>query len=152
MEPQSLRDRVTEGMKEAMKARDELRLSALRMLRAAFLVKDKEGKGAVSEEDLVGVVRSLIKQRHESAAAFRQAGREESAAKEEQEAVILQELLPPALEGEALLDLIRQIVGETGATTLKDMGRVVKLLKEKSGGRVDMSKASEIVKQVLTNG
>lgn len=150
LESLPLRDRVGQAMKEAMKARDELRLSALRMLRAAFLVKDKEGKGDVAEEELLGVVRSLIKQRHESAAAFRLANREESAAREEREAAILTEFLPPAMDETDLLTLVRAMVAECGATAPKDMGRVIKLVKEKSGGRADMSQVAEMVKSALS--
>ncbi|MBF0136747.1 MAG: GatB/YqeY domain-containing protein [Magnetococcus sp. DMHC-1] len=145
-----LRQRITQDLKEAMKAQDAERLSAIRMLRAAILNLDKSGQEDTGESALFGVVRTLIKQRRESVTAFRQAGREDQANKEEREAAILESYLPKAIGSDELEKLVKDVIAECGANNPKDMGRVMKILKDRVAGQAEMGQVSAMVKAALT--
>lgn len=142
----SLRQRISDELKTAMKARDEARASALRMLRAAILNKDKAGQGEADEAAILQIVAGLIKQRHESATAFRQGGREEMAFKEEGEARILESFLPAQLPEGEVLAAVERAIADAGATSIKEMGKVMAILKGELTGRADLGKVSALVK------
>ena len=145
-----LRQRLIDDMKAAMKAKDAVRLSTLRMVRSSILNKDKEGRGELDETGILALIGSLIKQRRDAAEQYRSGGREELAAKEEQEIAILQEYLPKPFTEEELTALIADTLTELNARSIKDLGRVMKTLKERIAGRAEMSRVSAIAKGLLT--
>ena len=132
-----------------MKEKNALKTSAIRRLRNAILVKDKEGKGELDEAGIHALIGSLVKQRKESAEAFRKGDREEAAAKEEAEIDILKVFLPEQLSDEALGALVDQAIAEAGAVDIKGMGRVMGLLKPNVAGKTDMGQLSGLVKSKL---
>jgi uncharacterized protein YqeY len=151
-----MRQRFTEAMKEAMKAGDKRRLSTARMILAALKDKDIEargaGKGQASEEEILGLLQKMIKQRQESIAIYDQAGRKELADQEREEVAVIQSFLPRQMdEGEARA-AIEAAIAETGAASMKDMGKVIGALRGKYAGRMDFGKASALVKELLPKG
>lgn len=140
--------RLTDAMKEAMKARDGLRLSTIRMARTAVKNAEIEARAELDEAAVIRVLSTLVKQRREAAEAYR-ATRPELAAKEEQELAVLQEFLPTQLSENELLQLIDQSVAETGAVSPRDMGAVMKLLTPQTTGRADGKLVSDLVRRRL---
>jgi uncharacterized protein YqeY len=148
-----LRDAINDGLKEAMKSKDARRVSTLRLINAALKNADIEargaGKPALSDDDLLGLLQKMIKQRHESVALYEKGGRKELADQEREEIAIITGFLPQQMdEGEARA-AIEAVVKETGAAGMKDMGRVMAALKERYAGRMDFGKASGMVKGML---
>ncbi|MFP4560909.1 MAG: GatB/YqeY domain-containing protein [Thiohalorhabdus sp.] len=145
----SLKDRITEDTKAAMRAKDKARLGTLRMLSSA--IKDAEIKqgGELPEPEQLALINKLIKQRRDSAAQYRDAGREEQAAAEDAEAELLAEYLPPALSTEEIDAAIDEAVAESGASGPQEMGKVMGLLKGKLQGRADLGEVSQRVKERL---
>lgn len=146
-----LNERLTEAMKEAMKAKDSLRLNAIRMMRTAVKNREIETRSALDDQAVTVVLSSLVKQRRESAEVYRENGRPELAQKEEQELAIIQEFLPSQLSEEELQALIEAAVAETGATSMKEMGRVMKRVAAQTTGRADGRRVSELVKARLSS-
>jgi uncharacterized protein YqeY len=148
-----LRDDVNSGLKEAMKAKDQRRVSTLRLINAAIKNAEIEargsGKGALSDDDLLGLLQKMIKQRHESVELYDRGGRQELAAQEREEIAIIQGFLPQQLSENETRAAIEAVVKETGAAGMKDMGRVMAALKERHAGRMDFAKASGMVKGLL---
>jgi uncharacterized protein YqeY len=149
----SLREKLTAAVKEAMLARDAERTSALRMIQAklkdADIAARPKGVTQISDEEVQALLRSMIKSRRESAALYRQGGREELAAKEEREIAVISEFLPRTLEGAALEAAVAEAIAASGAAGPKDMGKVVAALKAKHGAALDMAAASAAVKAGL---
>ncbi len=145
----TIQDRLADAMKEAMKAKDAPRLSAIRMMRTAIKNREIDARQALPEQDVIGVLSTLVKQRRESAEAFRQGGREELAAKEEQELTVIQEFLPAQLGEAELRSLVAAAIAEAGASSMKDMGKVMKIVTAKTTGRADGRLVSELVKAQL---
>ncbi|HXE74523.1 MAG TPA: GatB/YqeY domain-containing protein [Candidatus Xenobia bacterium] len=144
-------EKVQQELTAAMKAREELRLRVLRMLKTA-LHKRKIEKGAeLDDAEAMGVVKSLIKQRHEAAAEFRKGGAADRAAEEEKEVGILEGYLPAAVSEDAIRAAIEEAVKETAATSAKDMGKVMKAVMGRyTGQNVDSKKVNEFVRQRLS--
>ena len=145
----ALREKLSEDMKTAMKARDELRLSTIRMVRSAVKNKDIELKRELNEQEIVEVIATLGKQRRESIRLFTEAGRQDLVEKEEKELAVLLEFLPQQLSREEVAELVEKIVAESGAQGAKDMGKVMKALLPSVSGRADGKLVSEIVKEKL---
>lgn len=145
----TIQERLTEAMKVAMKAKDSLRLNTIRMMRTAIKNREIDTRGELSETEAISILSTLVKQRRESAEAFRTGGRAELAAKEEQELVIIQEFLPAQLDEAGISALIEKAVLETGAASPKDMGKVMKLVSAQTTGRADGRLVSELVKARL---
>ncbi len=145
----SLQDQLMAAMKEAMKAKDSLRLNTIRLLRTAIKNKEIEARQELDEQAVIAVLSTLVKQRKESAEVYRQNERPELAEKEEQELLIIQEFLPAQLGEEEVKALIEQAVAEVGAESMKDMGKVMKIVSEKTRGRADGRQVSELVKARL---
>ena len=149
----SLRDRINEELKAAMKAQDRRRMATLRLVTAAF--RDREiqargsGGGELTEADLQGILAKMIKQRRESAEAYDAGGRPDLAAQEREEIAIIEEFLPRQLTEEEIAAAVAETIAETGASSLKDMGRVMGALKSRYAGQMDMSVASRLVKERL---
>ncbi|HTG82359.1 MAG TPA: GatB/YqeY domain-containing protein [Geobacteraceae bacterium] len=145
----ALRERLSDEMKEAMKARDDLRLSAIRLIRSAVKNKDIELKRELAEQEIVEVIASLVKQRRESIRLFGEAGRQDLVEKEEKELAVLLGFLPQQLSREDVAELVDRIIAESGAQGGKDMGRVMKALMPHVAGRADGKMVSDIVKEKL---
>ncbi len=145
----SIQERLTEAMKMAMKARDSLRLNTIRMARTALKNAEIEARKELDEAAAIKVLSTLVKQRREAAEAYRQT-RPDLAEKEEQELAILQEFLPAPLTEKELADIISAAINETGASSMRDMGAVMKQVTARTTGRADGKKVSEMVRQRLS--
>jgi uncharacterized protein YqeY len=149
----SLRDQITAAVKTAMLARDAERTSTLRMIQAKLKDTDiaarPKGISAVPDDEIFAMLRSMIKSRRDAVALYRQGGREELAAKEEAEIAVIEEFLPQTLSGDALTAAMQTAIAETGATSAKDMGKVIGALKAKHGAALDMGAVSAAVKTAL---
>lgn len=146
----SLNEQLNEAMKTAMKAKDSLRLNAIRMIRTAIKNREIEERRELNDQEVIGVLSTLVKQRKESAQVYREGCRPELAEKEEQELSIIQEFLPAQLDEEELRAIIEAAVNEAGATSMKDMGKVMKVVTGKTLGRADGRLVSELVKTRLS--
>jgi uncharacterized protein YqeY len=144
----TIQERLGEAMKVAMKAQDSLRLSAIRMARTAIKNAEIEARGPLDDDAVIRVLSTLVKQRRESAEAYRTV-RPDLAAKEEQELAILQEFLPRQLDGAELQAIIEAAVSAAGASGPRDMGAVMKLVTPQTTGRADGRLVSELVKARL---
>ena len=139
-------DRIQSDTKAAMKQRDRTRVGALRMLGAALKNAEIEAGRPLDEQEEQTILRRQLKQREESAEAFRKAGREEQAASESAEAEIVRSYLPEPLSHEQLEEIVDRAVSETGATSLRDMGAVMGRAMQLSEGRAEGRELSEIVR------
>ena len=144
-----LRDRINDALKDAMKARHERRVSTLRMVNAALKNADIEargqGKEALGDEAVLGLLQKMIKQRQESIALYEKGGRDELVRQEREEMEIIASYLPKQMsEAET-----EAAIAETGAAGMKDMGKVIGVLRGKYAGRMDMAKVSGLVKAQL---
>ncbi|MGA0541576.1 GatB/YqeY domain-containing protein [Neotabrizicola sp. VNH66] len=147
----SLRDRLQTALKEAMKAKQADRLSTLRLINAA--IKDRDianrgegGEGMVPDAEITAIMGKLIKQRQESARAYEEGGRLELAEKELAEITVIQEFLPRQLSSEETTAAIEAAIAETGAATIRDVGRVMAVLKAKYAGQMDFGAVGALVK------
>ena len=149
-----LRDAINNAVKDAMKAKDERKLSTLRMVNSALKNADidarGQGKPPLSDEDLLGLLQKMIKQRQESVALYDKGGRPELAAAEREEIAVISAYLPKQMSDDEVNAAIAAIVKETGAAGMKDMGKVIAALKAKYAGQMDFGKASGLVKAALT--
>ena len=144
----SIQDRLSEEMKVAMRARDSLRLGTIRMARTALKNAEIEARQELDDAAAIKVLSTLVKQRREAAEAYR-ATRPELADKEEQELVVLQEFLPAQLSEAELEEMIAKAITESGASSMRDMGAVMKLVTPQTTGRADGKLVSEIVRKQL---
>jgi uncharacterized protein len=146
----TIAEQVNQGIVAAMKARDRLRLDALRMLKAALTSREVERGRALDEAEAQQVVASLVKQRQESIEQFRKGAREDLVQKESSELAILERLLPPPVPDDELERAVDQAVEHTGATSHKDLGKVMKeALGRLSGRHVDARRLNELVRRRL---
>lgn len=147
-----LRDRINEGMKEAMKSGDKLRVSTLRLVNAAIKNAEIEARTAskkFGEDELLGLLQKMIKQRQESVELYDKGGRKELADQERGEIKIIQEFLPQQMSEEEAKAAIAEVIKQEGASSIKDMGKVMNALRTAYAGRMDFGKASALVKQQL---
>ncbi|RTL92086.1 GatB/YqeY domain-containing protein [Ancylobacter rudongensis] len=149
-----LRDEINQSLKDAMKAQDKLRLGTLRLVNAAIKDRDIEarghGKDPLSDDDLLGLLTKMIKQREESAKVYEEAGRADLATQEREEIVVIQSFLPAQMSEAEAQAAIAAVIAEINAHGLKDMGRTMAALKERHTGVMDFGKASGTVKALLT--
>ena len=145
----SLGEKIQQDMKSAMKERDRTRVSALRMLNAALKNGEIEAGRALTEEEEQIILRRQLKQREESAEAFRKAGREEQAASEAAEAELVRQYLPEPLSPQELEGIVDRAIQETGATGMREMGAVMGRAKELSKGRAEGRELSALVRNRL---
>lgn len=150
-----MRDRIYSNLKAAMKAKDAPRLSTLRLINAA--IKDKDialrGQGndaGVPDSEILSILAKMIKQRQESATTYEQAGRLELAEKERAEIGVIEEFLPRQLDEAEVSAAIKAAITKVGATSIRDMGRVMGTLKEKYTGQMDFGKAGATIKSQLS--
>jgi len=148
-----LRDKLSDALKESMKAKDTRRLSTVRLIQTA--IKDRDianrglGKDPVSDDDILQILQKMVKQREESAKIYEDAGRAELATQEREEIDVIKGFMPEQLSDEAVQGLIKAAIAESGAQGLRDMGKVMAVLKEKYPGQMDFAKASGTVKDLL---
>jgi len=144
-----IRERLNEELKAAMRERAELKLSTIRMMRAEILNKDKETGKEASEEDILKVLQSMVKKREDAAEQYVKGEREELAAKEREEIRIIQGYLPAQMSDDELREAVQKAIGETGASSMKDMGKVMGLLNKQLAGRATSARISAVVKELL---
>jgi hypothetical protein len=144
-----LRTRIEEALKNAIRGKNENAKDALRMLITSLKVKEKEIRRQPNETEIYQVISTLIKQRRDSAEQYRQGARADLAAKEEDEIRILQDFTPEQLSSEELEKMVGEAVAEAGASSRKDMGRVMKILMPKVAGRADGKIINELVRSKL---
>ena len=147
-----LREQFTTVMKTAMKAGDKRRLATVRMIQAALKDRDIEARGAgkeVGEEDILAMLQKMVKSRQESADIYAKGGRPELETQEREEIAIINEFLPKQMAEDEVKAAIDAAVAETGAASMKDMGKVVAALKAKYTGQMDFARASALVKARL---
>ncbi|MFN3593058.1 MAG: GatB/YqeY domain-containing protein [Thiobacillaceae bacterium] len=145
----SLKARINEDMKAALRARETERLSAIRLLVAAIKQREIDTRTELDDAGVVAVVDKLIKQRRDSVAQYAAAGRQDLADREQAEIEVLSAYLPQALSAAEVDDLVRQAIAETGAAGARDMGKVMAWLKPRLAGRADMTAVSAQVKAAL---
>ena len=145
----SLKERITEDMKAAMRARDAQRLGTIRLLTAAMKQKEVDERIDLDDATVVGIVDKLIKQRKDSVEAFSKAGRQDLADKEAAEIVVLQGYLPARLSADEVAAEVKAIVAEVGAKGPGDMGKVMGAVKARLAGKADMGQVSAAVKAAL---
>jgi uncharacterized protein YqeY len=148
-----MREKIDAAMKDAMKAKDADRLSTLRMVRSAIQSKDIEnrgtGKDAASNDEILQVLAKMVKQREESATAFDAGKRPELAAKERAEIAVIRDFQPKQMDDAEMEAAVKAAIAETGAAGVKDMGKVIAVLRAKFVGQMDFGKASGVVKKAL---
>ena len=148
-----MREAVNEALKAAMKSRDPARVSALRMITAAFKDRDilsrGQGTATASDDELTATLAKMIRQREESAVAYDGGGRPELAAKERAEIEVIRGFMPKQMSEEETRAAVSAAIAETGASSVKDMGRVMAALKQSHAGKMDFSRASALVKGLL---
>ncbi|HZM06940.1 MAG TPA: GatB/YqeY domain-containing protein [Methylocella sp.] len=147
-----MREKFSSELKTAMKAGEKRRVDTIRMIMAGLKDKDIEARGqgkAVSGEDILALLQKMVKSRKESQEIYEKAGRVDLAAQESEEIAIIQSFLPSQMSEAEIEQAIAAAIAETGAASIKDMGRVVGALKGKFAGRMDFGKASALVKGKL---
>ena len=145
-------DQISSDLTEAMKAREAERLSALRMVKTALKLRETELPGGVDDTEAMKVLNTLLKQRRDAAEQFRAGGREELALKEENEARIIQTYLPAAASEEDISRAVDEAIAESAASSIKDMGAVMKIVRPKLEGKtVDGKALSDMVKAKLSS-
>ena len=147
----TLKDKIISDMTSAMKAKDAVRTSTLRMVKAAIMHREKEGAGELSDDDVLKLLRSQLKQRRDSADQFQKAGRQDLADKETTEIAVIESYLPQAASDAEIEQAVADAIGDTGATSMKEMGAVMKSVMAKLAGKnADGKVVSETVKRKLS--
>jgi uncharacterized protein YqeY len=151
-----LRDDINNSLKGAMKAGDAPRVSTLRMVNSTIKNADIEargqGKPPLADEELLSLLQKMIKQRQESVELYQKGGRADLVAQEQGEIDIISGYLPAQMSETEIVNVIGSLVKETGATAMKDMGKVMAAIKERYAGKLDVGKASAAVKKLLSGG
>jgi uncharacterized protein YqeY len=145
----SLKEQLNESMKTAMKARDNLRLSAVRMVRSAIKNREIDSRTEMDDKGIVEVISTLVKQRRESIRMYQEGNRADLVQQEEAELAVLMEFLPTQLTAEEINEIIDRIILETGAQGAKDMGKVMKVITPLTAGKADGKAVSDAVKLKL---
>ena len=148
----SLKERITQDMKDAMRSGDKERLGNIRMLQAAIKQREVDERLMLDDTQVLAVVEKMIKQRKEAIAQFEAGGRADLAAKEKTEIELLQAYMPEQLSSAEVEALVATAIAETAASTIKDMGKVMALVKTRAAGRADMAAVSAIIKAKLGAG
>jgi uncharacterized protein YqeY len=146
----ALKDRVTDDMKAAMRSGEKDRLSTVRLILAAIKQREVDERITLDDTQVLAVLEKMIKQRRESIAQFQTGGRDDLVAKESAELAVLQSYLPAQLTGAEVDALIREAIRSSGAASIKDMGKVMGIVRAQAQGRTDMGALSERIKQSLS--
>lgn len=146
-----IREKLMSDMKDAMRAKDAVKLEAIRFLQSAIKYKEVEVRpNAITSDDVLGVIKKLVKQRKESIEQFKQAARQDLVDKEAFELKILESYLPAQMSADQISAIVTEVIAKTGAKTIKEMGAVMKEVMAKTGGAADNKTVSEIIKQKLS--
>ena len=145
----SLKDRITEDMKSAMRAKDAERLGTIRMITAAIKQREVDERITLDDAQVLAVLEKMVKMRKESVAQFQSGGRDDLVAKENKEIELLQGYMPAQLSEAELDTLVGEAIAQSGAASIKDMGKAMALLKQKAQGRADMGAVSAKLKARL---
>ena len=150
----SLREKFQDGLKQSMQARDDIATATLRLISAALKDRDiaarsKGNTDGIDEDEILSMLQTMIKQRKESIKMYEQGGRPELAAREAQEIDVIKRFLPAQITGDQLSQTIDQIIQSEAASSIKDMGKVMAVLRGQYAGQMDFGQASAIVKQKL---
>ncbi len=145
----TLKERITEDMKAAMRASDKERLSTIRMAQAAIKQREVDERISLDDAQVIAVLEKMVKQRKESIAQFEQGGRADLADKERKEIELLRGYLPVPLSADEIDALIREAIAASGAASVRDMGKVMALVKTRAAGRADMGAVGARVKAAL---
>ena len=150
-----LRDAFSERLKGAMRARDARTVSAVRLILAALKERDVAARGAgnpegIGDPEILRLLQSMVKRRRESIALYRQGNRPELAAQEAAEIAVIESFLPQQLGDDEIMAAVKSAITDTGATGIKDMAKVMGLLRERHAGIMDMAKTGAVVKQLLS--
>ena len=150
-----LRQNLSDSLKKALKAREEGAVSTIRLILAALKDRDiaartKGQEDGISDSDIYQLFNTMIRQRRESIELYKSGSRNDLAKKEEEEIEVIRRFLPTQIDGDEMQAAIEGVIKEIGANTIKDMGRTMSALKEKFSGQMDFSKASGLVKDILT--
>ena len=152
-----LRERLSDRLRLAMKGREKRAVSTIRLILTAIKDRDIATRGngdaeGISDQEILKVLQTMVRQRNESIVFYEQGGRPELAQQETEEIGIIETFLPERLDEEATEEAIRSVVGEIGASNIKDMGRTMAILRERYAGQIDFAKASAVVKVQLNAG
>ena len=148
-----MRKEIDEALKVAMKSRDKVRTATLRLINAAITDRDiderSKGRDGISNDEIMAVLAKMIRQREDSAAIYEENGRLEMAEQERREIDVISEFLPEQMDEEDIEACCRQVIEQTGAQGLRDMGKCMGALKARYAGQMDFGKASSVVKEIL---
>ncbi len=145
----ALMEKIMQDMKEAMKAKEKERLSTIRMLVSEIKKRQIDSGKEFDDNDILGVIKSMVKSREDSVKAYKEGGREDLAEKEEREVEVLKSYLPKQLSEEEIAKIVEEAIKESGAQTVRDMGKVMKIVMGKYGSQVDGKTVNKIVKEKL---
>ncbi|MGH8742750.1 MAG: GatB/YqeY domain-containing protein [Burkholderiales bacterium] len=145
----SLKERITEDMKSAMRSKESARLSAIRLLLAAIQQREIDERVQLTDADVVSVIEKMLKQRRDSIQQFEAAGRQDLADGEKFETMLLQAYMPAAMSEAEITAAVEDAVSASGASSIQDIGKVMAVLKPKLAGKADMAKVSALVKAKL---
>ncbi len=148
-QPGTLKDRLQEEMKNAMRSKDKERLGVIRLIMAAIKQREVDERITLDDAQVLAVFDKMLKQRRESISQFAQAGRDDLAAKEAAEVEVIQQFMPEALSEAELDKIIEAAIAESGATSIKDMGKLMGILRPQVQGKADMGEVSSKVKARL---
>ena len=149
-----LRQQLNDALKAALKSREERAVATIRLILAALKDRDiaARGKGTddgIGDKEILQLLNTMIRQRRESIELYQSGGRVDLAEREGEEIAVIERFLPPQIEGDEMITAIRNVIGEIGAKSIKDMGRTMAALKEKFAGQMDFGKASGVVRELL---
>ena len=149
-----MQEQFSEALKAAVKSQDKIRIATLRLITAAIKDRDiaartADNRDGVSDEEILQVLAKMVKQRHEAATTYEEAGRLELAEQERSEIAVIEEFMPSQLDEDAMSAAVDAALAELGADSLKDMGKVMGRLKDKYAGQMDYGKAGALVKEKL---
>ena len=146
----SIRQLISDDMKNFMRAKDTARLGAIRLLQASIKQKEVDERIELNDDQIIAVIQKMLKQRKDSIEAYQQANRQDLIDQEQLEIEVLTKYMPEPLSDEEINQYIEEAVASTGASDMKDMGKVVGVLKSKVAGRADMAEVSKLVRQKLS--
>ena len=147
----SLQEQISAALKDAMRARDEVKMATLRLVLTAIKKREKEARSLLEDQEVISVITTQIKQRRESIEQYRQAGREDLAQIEESELQILQGYMPEQVSEEEISNTLDEIIAEVGAASMKDMGKVMKAAMAKLVGKAEGGAINAMVKEKLSS-
>ena len=145
------RQKLENDMKNAMRSKEQLKLSTIRMIRSEILNKDKESGEEIKEDSIIKILESMLKKRKEAETQYRDAGRVDLADKEKEESIFIKDYLPEQITDAEIQSVAERVVSEQNASSMKDIGKVMPILTKELAGRANGSRISNIVKTLLNS-